>query len=85
MSVVYQIKHFIPMQDGRTPLVLASSNSRNEIINLLLEHGAKIDFPNTVCSIANSTYIDYVPYSGKFSRGPIFMVNWQSVKIKPAK
>ena len=30
----------------------------------------------------------YIPYSGKFSRGPIFMVfavDWQTTKIKPTK
>ena len=38
----------IYLQDGRTPLVLASNNGRNEVIHLLLNHGAKVDFPNTV-------------------------------------
>ena len=26
-----------------------------------------------------------IPYSGNFSRGPIFAVDWQTTKTKPAK
>ena len=44
---------YIYVQDGRTPLVLASNNGRNEVIQLLLNHGAKIDFPNVVSITAN--------------------------------
>ena len=29
--------------------------------------------------------ISWLPYSGKFSRGPVFAVDWQTMKIKPAK
>ena len=56
ITTIYQIKSVLShnIQEGRTPLVLASNNGRNEVIDLLLDHGANIDFPNTVCTIATA-------------------------------
>ena len=62
------------VQDGRTPLVLASNNGRNKVIQLLLNHGAKIDFPNidvrifhiifvASCMIVNELQTDYGFYT----------------------
>ena len=46
------------MQEGRTPLILASNLGRNEVIDLLLDHGANIDLPNTVRTIAKSMHLN---------------------------
>ena len=44
----YDIFMSMHMQEGRMPLVLACYNGRNDIIHLLLDHGANVDFSNTV-------------------------------------
>ena len=47
------------------------------ILNMLSR--VKLSYPFVVC---------HIPYSGKFSRGPIFTVfavDWQTTKIKPVK
>ena len=41
-----------------------------------------------VCDLMLECVVACIPYSGKFSRGPIFAVftvDWQTTKIKPTK
>ena len=38
------------VQAGYTPLWYASRYGRNDLVLLLLEHGAKVDLPNDVTS-----------------------------------
>ena len=47
MNYVYIVLHH-SLQDGNTPLILASQKGHKDIVEVLLNHGAEVDLPNKV-------------------------------------
>ena len=47
MNYVYIVLYH-SLQDGDTPLILASHNGHKDIVEVLLNHGAEVDLPNNV-------------------------------------
>ena len=47
MNYVYIVLYH-SLQDGATPLILASHNGHKDIVEVLLNHGAEVDLPNKV-------------------------------------
>ena len=49
------------LQEGVSPLYVASENGHLQIVQLLIEYGALVNQANTVSCVNDRTYIDSIP------------------------
>ena len=58
MNYVYIVLHH-SLQDGTTPLILASLKGHKDIVEVLLNHGAEVDLPNKVSVCVSCSYLNF--------------------------
>ena len=56
MNYVYIVLYHL-LQDGTTPLFLASQEGHKDIVEVLLNHGAEVDLPNKVSVCVSYHYL----------------------------
>ena len=56
MNYVYIVLYH-SLQDGYTPLIAASQEGHKDIVEVLLNHGAKVDLPNKVSVCVSYYYL----------------------------
>ena len=56
MNCVYIVLHH-SLQDGDTPLILAIHKGHKDIVEVLLNHGAEVEFPNKVSVCVSYHYL----------------------------
>ena len=47
------------LQDGDTPLILASQKGHKDIVEVLWNHGAEVDHPNKVSVCVSCSYLNF--------------------------
>ena len=58
MNYVY-IVLYNSLQDGFTPLIVASQEGHKDIVEVLLNHGAEMDLPQKVSVCVSCSYLKF--------------------------
>ena len=58
MNYVYIVSYH-SLQNGFTPLILASHKGHKDIVEVLLNHGAEVDLPNKVSVCVSCGYLNF--------------------------
>ena len=58
MNYVYIVLYH-SLQDGVTPLILASQKGHKDIVEVLLNHGAEVDLPDKVSVCVSCSYLNF--------------------------
>ena len=58
MNYVYIVLYH-SLQDGATPLILASQEGHKDIVEVLLNHGAEVDLPNKVSVCVSCSHLNF--------------------------
>ena len=58
MNYVYIVLYH-SLQNGTTPLILASHEGHKDIVEVLLNHGAEVDLPDKVSVCVSCSYLNF--------------------------
>ena len=47
------------LQDGYTPLIIASQEGHTDVVEVLLNHGAEVDLPQKVSVCVSRSYLNF--------------------------